>query len=700
MESEKTNQQSAFNDEPWRRSYMGLPAVVGDIDGVPIYAYGRVFIYGVSPTFESGVAIQQGAQTPQVKIKPKKIWEMRGNYLGAMVSWEPCMPSNDVQPRLAVNLIDGDPATLWMSRREAQPGIFPVWIRVDLSAEEDLSEIVLSRTRAHRPPDTEEAVSVTTAHALLTNPWPPELTVKVSRDALHWTDVYKGDASASLKPDEPLTIRLPESTRAKQIWIVADQTCCFTLSNIEALDKKGENVALLTRGAGVTVSSTDNGLGSPWYLNDQMWPIHYDLGASWLRLSGSNFVQDYDTLLWRFVEQEQGKYIGDPKTRLAMGEATENGCRVDVILSYGNWIYAGHPEYAGQGLDARTFPSPEPPAPHTREGFEGYKNWVRFMADYYRGTVEYWEIQNEPHGAFGWQLPDISWEDKQVLYCDLVKETAPVIRETDPNAKVALAGQACSPWNGSPLTIWLDMGVGPLVDCIGWHIQNEIIPGTELWDRYPDAVRDMKKYAESKGFRGEYVASEYWRGAAYPSPDDDVIEVAARGGVTEIRKAKDIARVYAMNAGLGVATMYCNTWLDRGDDCGLFRNTFASDPMVPFQPEAGYYIMRTLSTVLDGVEPMDLEVEFSAKERIDSYGFSHVDGALMLGVWLPGESVDKHPGVMTDVIIRAACDRVVGVDTLNGVEQDLQFRQDGDRVVIPGVVVRDYPLILRLEVGI
>src|SRR5690349_18451634 len=46
--------------EPWRRSYMQLPNVVGDADGVPIYAYGQTFIYGVSPDFESGVTLQQG----------------------------------------------------------------------------------------------------------------------------------------------------------------------------------------------------------------------------------------------------------------------------------------------------------------------------------------------------------------------------------------------------------------------------------------------------------------------------------------------------------------------------------------------------------------------------------------------------------------------------------------------------------------
>ena len=41
--------------------------------------------------------------------------------------------------------------------------------------------------------------------------------------------------------------------------------------------------------------------------------------------------------------------------------------------------------------------------------------------------------------------------------------------------------------------------------------------------------------------------------------------------------------------------------------------------------------------------------------------------------------------------------RVVGIDTLNGFEQELRIEQRGDRLAGPGIVVQDYPLMLRLE---
>ena len=71
---------------------------------------------------------------------------------------------------------------------------------------------------------------------------------------------------------------------------------------------------------------------------------------------------------------------------------------------------------------------------------------------------------------------------------------------------------------------------------------------------------------------------------------------------------------------------------------------------------------------------------------------------MMVGIWLSGRSVDKNPGITTDVIINMPkCRKVVGIDTLNGFEQELKFNQDGDRLVIPGVIIRDYPLFIRIE---
>jgi hypothetical protein len=161
-----------------------------------------------------------------------------------------------------------------------------------------------------------------------------------------------------------------------------------------------------------------------------------------------------------------------------------------------------------------------------------------------------------------------------------------------------------------------------------------------------------------------------------------------------------MARVFVRHLGLSVKPFWCNTWFDYfQNDGGIFRNTFSSDPVSPAQPQAAYYVLRTLCTVMDGAEPKDLDVSFSRTERpFDHWGFSVEGGSVMMAVWLPGKSSDDHPGVLTDVVIRGvSCGKVVGIDTLNGLEQELQFEHHDEIVAIPRVVIRDYPLLIKLS---
>src|SRR5262245_46819136 len=177
--------QQANVTEAAKRSYTGLPLVVTHVDDVPIYAFGRTFVHGVSPDFETNVVIQEGNTSQKTKVKPKHSWEVTENRIGSMVSWQPRVPQHDFQPFLAINLIDGDLDTRWCSRGEAQPDVSPAWIRIDLAAEEHLREIVLW------PSKDGQGI-------------PQALTIKVSCDAWHWTTVYEGQAVKPPPNHEPL----------------------------------------------------------------------------------------------------------------------------------------------------------------------------------------------------------------------------------------------------------------------------------------------------------------------------------------------------------------------------------------------------------------------------------------------------------------------------------------------------------------
>ena len=44
--------------------------VVTEVDGVPVYVFGDLYVYGLSPDFQPGNEIQGGNDNPREKIKP------------------------------------------------------------------------------------------------------------------------------------------------------------------------------------------------------------------------------------------------------------------------------------------------------------------------------------------------------------------------------------------------------------------------------------------------------------------------------------------------------------------------------------------------------------------------------------------------------------------------------------------------------
>ena len=191
------------DDGAWQHSYTGLPTTVSEVGGVPVRAFGRMFVYGQSPTFQTGILLQQGTHTPQTKITPKRSWEITDNYVGSMVSYQPHIPQNDFQAYLAVNLQDGDPHTAWCSRGDGQADVTPSWVRLDLAAQEKLTEIVLVARQDKLP-------------------WPKQLTVKLSTDGWHWTTVYDSKTAGVPADGEPVRVHLPQPTPAKQIWVIGE----------------------------------------------------------------------------------------------------------------------------------------------------------------------------------------------------------------------------------------------------------------------------------------------------------------------------------------------------------------------------------------------------------------------------------------------------------------------------------------------
>jgi hypothetical protein len=121
-----------------------------------------------------------------------------------------------------------------------------------------------------------------------------------------------------------------EPRRAKQILITGNNFkryldkfagYAFSLGEVEVRNRKGENVALVSRGAGVTASSTSYLMNMDRFTHAFLYgPVQYDLGVKWTASTADEGMQ-----CWQYVEREKGKLEVDPEFDELVTEMNRNG---------------------------------------------------------------------------------------------------------------------------------------------------------------------------------------------------------------------------------------------------------------------------------------------------------------------------------------------------------------------------------------
>jgi hypothetical protein len=403
-------------------------------------------------------------------------------------------------------------------------------------------------------------------------------------------------------------------------------------------------------------------------------------------------------LQWAYVEREKGKLKVDERTDAALTEAVKNGLQVVMTLDKGNWLYAPTPRVLDPTRDLmETYASS--PAGNAREKrgwdkmlldyppqFQGYLDYVRFMVRHFKSRVKIFEIWNE------WQHPTYPSAKN---YARVLREASKVIREEDPQAKIMPSSPG---WNVEDNFGWFralgDEGLLKQVDVIGFHPFYDVSPVHPNLESFPEAFNRFKKLMEGYGFKGQYMATEWLYSDPYPAEDFP--------GHSEIQKAVYGSRLSIEFAALGITNFWNETFQTMSmSSIGLLRNAFSNEVISPTQPEAVYYMLRTLSTALEAVKGADVSVTFSDKRReVTAYGFERSGGEKLVAFWLPGlmRQLGEEEGVLpTDVVIKGVKgEGATIIDVLNGTEQPLRVERTAEGVVVPKVHVQDWPLIIRL----
>ena len=394
------------------------------------------------------------------------------------------------------------------------------------------------------------------------------------------------------------------------------------------------------------------------------------LGLKWIRLGFDGMGSSFN---WQRVEVAPGEYTIDSAQDNWVNDIVSNG--VNIILNLG----VG----PGDGITGTRFT--------TEEEIERYLDYVRFMVRHFKDRVVYYELWNEPGGttpATGAPAPIGIRVD---IYANVIARAVPIIRQANPQAKIVIGALGGDWIFGFPgygeyarsllhieyLRNLIGSGVMPLVDAISWHPFYGNRPDDPYYQTYPAFVSEIRELAASQGFDGEYFAEEIdFRSEATSEKWGQPAPV-----VSEKVAAKYYARAIVMHLGLDFVVSTAGQPAGTGP---------VSD------------ITQALCTVMAGAEPASLSVEIQSEATdIKSYGFSLANGDRLFALWTDGVGADDDPGVKATLTLSGFSNQtVMGIDVLNGFEQQMITDAQGGNLVVRDLLVKDYPVILRLRPGV
>ena len=115
----------------------------------------------------------------------------------------------------------------------------------------------------------------------------------------------------------------------------------------------------------------------------------------------------------------------------------------------------------------------------------------------------------------------------------------------------------------------------------------------------------------------------------------------------------------------------------------------AFDPQSQTNPGDAPFYWKSLKEVFTEADIVTLH----CPQTGDNAGF--VDDKL-LALWTHGAAVDDGSGVEATLTIPDfSAQKVMGIDVLNGFEQELVTSIENGNLVIENLLIRDYPIILR-----
>lgn len=673
------------------------PRLASVCNGVPTYRYGYTDILGQGPDLSDFSELQKENDFPVEKIPLKRSIDLKFNYFGTTTPRMPRSEESDYLPLECGNLIDGNPETCWCSNGQARRNVEPIWIRLDFAKERIINRITLKKRPLH-PRDFTGSQTMDAGAVEIGRGMPRILTVKVSRDGACWTEVFFG-ATEDTDGKEEFTLNFPPVV-AKQVWIIGSDFVrvenwmfCFSVACVSVFDTKGREISLATYGTGISVSSSAHTFSQPREVHRWLWPLQYELGMKWARIGYHD-----DPINWHWVEREKGILSVDAETDAAIDDLCEHGVNICMVLAFGNRLYTDQKPRMLPQLHEWYYENPKPPS--SEEALAAWERYISFMAEKYRNKVKCFEVWNESNLPMYWgDIPDAE------LFIKISERAFRVLREKAPEVPVMMGSMNGFPFGiaaqsdeeiehraDEDLALYCFRRLAKQVDAIGWHPFYQADPEADYFKNYPKDVNRLREIGKQWGFNGEIFVSEYSYGAGYPAPTQP--NWWGNLEISEMQKAKYVARLSVKHASMSMPIFFCETWNTLyALDLSLMRRTFASYPIIPCQPEPAFYVLRNLANMTDEYKG----AEFSDYAEISSEGYETAAlkkaNGVLLSVWTRGMAKDDCLGKEENVFIKIRATEAIAFDPINGTKQKLLF--DGN--ILKGVYIKDYPILIELK---
>jgi len=148
----------------------------------------------------------------------------------------------------------------------------------------------------------------------------------------------------------------------------------------------------------------------------------------------------------------------------------------------------------------------------------------------------------------------------------------------------------------------VEPGLAKEFNAIAWH--------GDPTDGFEKELEEFVSECEALGFEGRLCNNEIYIQAPYPP-----------GNPSEIQKAKKLARVLTAFSSMDIISLYCNAYhiSISFQDTSLLRGyTPSSEPLSTAQPQASYYLLRNMMTLMENVESADFGVSFDLIDKLDN----------------------------------------------------------------------------------